>query len=77
MATMPLQMQANGEWEIKSADGTALQYGVWQVQGRRMVWTIRIDGRITHDENAIVSVSPRRFELREQDGSLTRFDRIE
>jgi hypothetical protein len=77
LATMPLDMRANGEWEIKAEEGKPLQYGVWQVQGRRMVWTIRIDGRITHDENAIVAVGPQKFELREQDGSVTRFERID
>lgn len=77
LATMPLDMRADGEWEIKAEAGKPLQYGVWQVQGRRMLWTVRIDGRITHDENAILSVGPQKFELREQDGSVTRFERIE
>ena len=77
MATMPLHMHANGEWEIKADEGNAVQYGVWQVQGRRMLWTVRMDGRITHDENAILSVGPQKFELREQDGSITRFERID
>lgn len=77
IATMPLHMRANGEWEIEPGDGAPLQYGVWQVQGRRMLWTVRMGGRTTHDENAIIAVGPQRFELREQDGSITRFDRID
>jgi hypothetical protein len=77
IATMPLHMHANGEWEIKADEGNAVQYGVWQIQGRRILWTVRMDGRITHDENAILSVGPQQFELREQDGSVTRFERID
>lgn len=77
LATMPLHMHANGEWEIKADEGNAVQYGVWRVQGRRMLWTVRMAGRITHDENAILLVAPQKFELREQDGSVTRFERID
>ena len=77
MATMPLHIHANGEWEINADEAKAVQYGVWQVHGRSILWTVRMDGRITHDENAILSVGPQTFELREQDGSVTRFERID
>lgn len=77
LAALPLHLHGNGEWEIKAAEGPPLQFGIWQVEGRRMLWTIRIDGRMTHDENAILSVGKRQFELRERDGSVTRFERID
>ncbi len=72
-----LHLYGNGDWEIKGDDGRVLQYGVWQLQGMRMVWTIKLNGRVQQDVNAIVSVGPRQFELREMDGAVTRFDRID
>lgn len=73
----PLHLHANGEWEIRAEDGPVLQYGVWQVQDRRLVWSVRLDGSLVHDPNEIVSVSPRRIELRERDGTLTQFERLD
>lgn len=73
----PLYLHTNGEWEIRTEDERVLQYGVWQLQGRHIVWSIRMDGRLAHDENTILSVRPGRFELRERDGSVTRFDRLD
>jgi hypothetical protein len=73
----PLHLRANGEWEIRNDDGPVLQYGVWQLHERRFVWSVRIDGALVHDPNDIVSVSQRRFELRERDGRLTQFERLE
>ena len=76
LATSPLLMRANGDWEIRSADDRVLQYGVWQVQGRRLLWTIRMNGQVLHDANTILEVDAHSFRLREQDGSVTRFDRL-
>jgi hypothetical protein len=73
----PLHLHQNGEWEIKTDEDRVLQYGVWQLEGKRFVWSIRIDGRVQRDENAVLAVSQRRFELREQDGSTTKFDRLD
>lgn len=75
--TTPMHLRANGEWEVRGDDGQVLQYGVWQVQEQRLVWSVRVNGTLVHDPNAIVSVGPRRFELRERDGSLTQFDRLD
>lgn len=72
----PLLLHPNGDWEIRADDGTVLQYGVWQLQGRTFVWSIRQEGRLVHDPNAIVDVRKDRFELRERDGSVTRFERL-
>ena len=74
----PLRMQANGDWEIRTEDGTVLQYGVWQLHGQRLVWTIRQrDGKVEHDANAVVSVDKKGFVLRERDGSRTTFTRLD
>ena len=76
LATAPLSMHATGEWEIRNDENRVMQYGLWQLEGRRIVWHIRMDGRLQHDINAIESVAKDRFELREQDGSITRFERL-
>ena len=74
----PLLMRENGEWEIRSRDEVVLQYGVWRLDGQRLVWTLRDDGgQVPHDANAILSVEPRRFVLAERDGSKTTFDRLD
>lgn len=77
LASRPLHLLANGDWEIRS-EGAAkpLQYGVWQLQGRTMLWTFRSNGETVHDKNRIESFDSGRFVLREQDGSLTSFARL-
>jgi hypothetical protein len=42
LASLPLTLASNGEWEIKGDGGAALQYGVWRIEGQRVIWTIRI-----------------------------------
>lgn len=74
----PLYLHPNGEWEIRNNEGRVLQYGIWQLQDRSILWTIRTgDGQVMHEANPIVSVAERRFELRETDGSLTKFERLD
>ena len=77
LATTPLYLHQNGEWEIRTGEDRVLQYGVWQLQDRRIMWTIKMDGRLNHDENAVLSVRQGRFELRERDGSVTVFERLD
>lgn len=78
MNAVPLYLRANGEWEIRAdADDKVMQYGIWELNGRSLVWYIKQDGRLMREGNAIVSVAPQRFELREQDGSVTRFERLD
>lgn len=73
----PLHMLANGDWEIRSEDAVKpLQYGVWQLKGRTMLWTFRSNGETVHDKNRIESFGAGKFVLREQDGSLTSFARL-
>jgi hypothetical protein len=76
MATAPLYMNDNGEWKIRNSEDRVMQYGLWQLEGKRIVWNIKMDGRLLRDVNALVSVGKDRFELREQDGSVTLFERI-
>lgn len=74
----PLVMRANGDWEIRDGEGAVLQYGVWQLDGQRLVWTILdADGAVKHDANQILSAEPRRFVLRERDGAQTSFERLD
>jgi hypothetical protein len=74
----PLHLLPNGEWEIRTSEGKVLQYGLWQLDGQRLVWTVRDDnGDLTRDVNPVVSVEARRFVLRERDGSQTTFDRLD
>jgi hypothetical protein len=73
----PLLLHANGEWEIRGDDDRVLQYGVWQLKDRTFIWSVKLDGQLQHDPNAIVSMDGKRFELRERDGSVTRFDRLQ
>lgn len=74
----PMVLMGNGEWEIRDADGAVLQYGLWRVDGPSLVWTHRnADERLVDDANAIVSTDARRFVLRERDGSMTTFDRLD
>ncbi len=72
----PINIYANGEWEIKSDDGRVMQYGVWQVVGDNIMWSYKSGGRILHDINPIVAVAPGQFKVREQDGTVTTFARV-
>ncbi len=75
--TTPVYLYDNGEWEMKSDDGVVLQYGVWQLTDNKMMWTVRVDERIVHDLNPILSVAPKEFKLREKDKSVTTFTKLE
>lgn len=72
----PLILSANGEWEIRTPEGSVLQYGIWRYERNRIIWTIKQGGGIATDINPVLSVSKDSFELREQDGSTTRFRRL-
>jgi outer membrane biogenesis lipoprotein LolB len=74
--TTPIYLYASGEWEVKTAEGAILQYGVWTFKNQRITWSVKIDAQISHDSNAILSVTPDAFQLRENDGSVTTFNRI-
>ena len=75
--TTPVHLYANGEWEIMTDEGKVLQYGVWQYTKNRIMWSYKVDDQIGHDMNAILSATPKEFKLREGDGSITTFSRLE
>ena len=78
MNSAPVHLHANGDWEIRSPDDDkVMQFGVWEVKNHSVVWYIKQDGRLAREGNAIVSVDRNRFELRERDGSITRFERLD
>ncbi|MDO5692598.1 MAG: hypothetical protein Q4G70_08985 [Pseudomonadota bacterium] len=77
MNTAPLYIHANGEWEIKSDDGEVMQFGVWELKPLSFVWYVKTNGQLLRDPNAIVTVEKNRFALRESDGSVTNFERID
>lgn len=73
----PIQLLSNGEWRIVDGEGTVLQQGVWQLVEGRLLWSFKLDGQVGHDANTVLSVSAKRFELRERDGTVTVFDRLD
>jgi hypothetical protein len=73
----PIYLHANGEWEIKTDEGAVLQYGVWQLKGKNIIWTYKVDARIGHDGDPIVSSKAREFRVKESDGSITTFDKLD
>jgi hypothetical protein len=75
--TTPIYLYENGEWEIKTDEGGVLQYGVWQYKDNKIMWTVHIDNQIGHDTNPVLSAIPREFQLRENDGSVTIFSKLD
>jgi len=75
--TTPVYLYANGEWELMAEDGKVLQYGVWQYTKNRIMWSYKVDGEIGHDMNAILSATPKEFQLRESDGRVTTFSKLD
>ncbi len=73
----PIHLYANGEWEIKADGGAAMQYGVWQIKGRQIIWSDMHRGNLEHDPDPVVYVKPNEFQVVEQDGSITTFTRLE
>ena len=73
----PIFLYANGEWEIKTDDGGVLQYGVWKVKDRSITWSYKVGAQVGHDWDPIVSSAPREFRVKENDGSVTTFNRLD
>lgn len=75
--TTPVYLYENGEWEIMTDRGEVLQFGVWQYTDNKIMWSYKVDGQIGHDMNAILSATPREFQLRESDKSITTFRKLD
>lgn len=71
----PVLLYDNGEWEIRQEDGSVLQYGIWEYRDKRIIWTVKLDGKLRQDPNPVVSVSADEFQLQEH-GTITVFTRI-
>lgn len=76
-ATAPIRMDENGEWELLTREGEVVQYGIWQYFDNKLMWSISIDGMVRHDMNTVLSASSKEFKLRERDGSVTTFSKLD
>lgn len=76
-STTPIRLFENGEWELTTDDGSTLQYGVWQYFDNKIMWSFILDDAMGHDTNPIVSVGPKEFKLRENNGSITTFSKLD
>lgn len=76
-SSIPIHLYENGEWEIRRDNGEVLQFGVWQYQGHRIVWTFKVGDHVGHEANAVLSASKNAFSLREKDQSTSVFQRLE
>jgi hypothetical protein len=73
---IPVHIAANGEWELKTDEGSVLQYGLWRYESHKLIWTIRQGGRLMDDPNPVLSVAKDEFRLRELNGDETVFRRV-
>jgi hypothetical protein len=74
----PVYLYANGEWEIKPDDGAVLQYGVWQYQDKKIIWSFKqSDSHILHDVNPVLSATPQEFQVQENDRTITTFKKLD
>jgi len=73
----PLHLAANGEWEIRTAAGAILQYGVWRYEDKKIIWTYKQGERVFDDANPVLSMAPGEFRVREQNGATTVFRRLQ
>ncbi|WP_162086431.1 hypothetical protein [Sulfuriferula nivalis] len=72
----PTYLYENGEWEIKTEDGVILQYGIWQYEHNKIIWIDKAGSGIETDANAVLSVTPQEFRVKENDGTTTTFSRL-
>jgi hypothetical protein len=75
--TTPIYLHANGEWEIKNDDGAVLQYGLWHVQDKKIIWSFKKGERMGREGDPILSAKQGEFKVREGDGSTTTFTQLE
>lgn len=75
-ALTSLHLAANGEWELRQADGSVLQYGLWRIEGKTLVWSVRQGERVIDDPTPVLDVKRDTFSVRERDGATTVFRRL-
>lgn len=73
---LPIELYANGEWEIRGESGSVLQYGVWRYEKRQLIWSFKRKAMVSDDPNPLLSMAPDEFRIRETDGSTTVFKRL-
>lgn len=75
----PFHLHSNGEWEMKLGEDKVIEYGVWQLVGKNIMWSYKDQNRnkIMHDLDPIVALTPMSFKVRENDGAITTFTRLE
>ena len=76
-STTPLFLNENGSWEIKTYEGAVLQYGIWEYKDKKITWVYKVGTKIHRDVNEVLMVKQRQFKLRESDGSLSVFDKLD
>lgn len=76
--SMPIYLDEHGGWEIRTEEGSTLQYGAWMYKDRdrTIEWVFKNPSGITRDVNPVLSATPDEFVLRERNGSVTTFRRI-
>lgn len=72
----PIHMGANGEWEIRAADGHVLQYGLWRFADQKLIWSVKQEGKLVDDPNPVLTMAPTEFSVQELNGSTTVFKRV-
>lgn len=73
----PVYLYSNGEWEIKSDEGSVLQYGVWEYKNRKIKWSFKFGTEVGHDVNPVLSSTPQEFQVQESDRTTTTFKKLD
>ena len=73
----PLYLYENNEWEIKQDDGAVLQYGIWEYKNKKIIWSHKIGNRLEYDINPVIMAEPGKFQVRENDQTITSFEKLD
>lgn len=72
----PVYLYDNGEWEIKTDEGGVLQYGLWELKKKKIIWKYKIGSNVGIDANWVISATPVEFRIEERDRSITTFKKL-
>lgn len=72
----PVYLYDNGEWEIKTDEGGVLQYGLWELKNKKIIWKYKIGSNVGIDANWVLSATPVEFKIEEGDRSITTFKKL-